>query len=136
MGDDVYAEDPTVNALQEEAARQTGKEAALLVPTGTMGNLCSVLAHCSERGSEARAVLTLLHDCAVPGCYALTPACIRMFPSCELENKLVTCRSYWEANPTSLCTRLAVSLCWEASHSMSCPIQTMASCHWTWWKLL
>jgi len=38
VGDDVYGEDPTVNALQERAARLVGKEAALLVPSGTMAN--------------------------------------------------------------------------------------------------
>ncbi|KAK9865192.1 hypothetical protein WJX84_003559 [Apatococcus fuscideae] len=51
VGDDVYAEDPTVNELQEMAAELMGKEAALLVPTGTMGNLTAILAHC-ERGAE------------------------------------------------------------------------------------
>ena len=51
VGDDVYGEDPTVNQLQELAARLTGKEAALFVPTGTMGNLASILAHC-QRGDE------------------------------------------------------------------------------------
>ena len=51
VGDDVYGEDPTVNRLQELAARLTGKEAALFVPTGTMGNLASILAHC-QRGDE------------------------------------------------------------------------------------
>ena len=53
VGDDVYGEDPTVNRLQEYAAELMGKEAALLVPSGTMGNLCAVLAHCPERGTEA-----------------------------------------------------------------------------------
>ena len=38
VGDDVYSEDPTVNALQEEAAALTGKEAALFTPTGSMAN--------------------------------------------------------------------------------------------------
>ncbi|NBO66141.1 MAG: low specificity L-threonine aldolase, partial [Acidobacteria bacterium] len=38
VGDDVYLEDPTVNRLQERAAEIFGKEAALFVPTGTMGN--------------------------------------------------------------------------------------------------
>jgi threonine aldolase len=38
VGDDLYGEDPTVNALQEEAAALLGKEAALYVPSGTMGN--------------------------------------------------------------------------------------------------
>lgn len=51
VGDDVYAEDPTINRLQEIAAARTGKEAALYVPSGTMGNLASILAHC-QRGDE------------------------------------------------------------------------------------
>ncbi len=51
VGDDVYGEDPTVNRLQEMAADRMGKEAALLVPSGTMGNLASVLAQCG-RGDE------------------------------------------------------------------------------------
>ena len=51
VGDDVYGEDPTVNRLQELAAEMLGKEAALLVVSGTMGNLVSLLAHCG-RGDE------------------------------------------------------------------------------------
>ena len=51
VGDDVYGEDPTVNRLQELAADMLGKEAALFVPSGTMGNLAAVLAHCN-RGDE------------------------------------------------------------------------------------
>jgi len=51
VGDDVYGEDPTVNRLQEEAARLLGKEAGLFVASGTMGNLVAVLAHCG-RGDE------------------------------------------------------------------------------------
>jgi threonine aldolase len=45
LGDDVYGEDPTVNQLEELAADMIGKEAAVLVPTGTMGNLSALLAH-------------------------------------------------------------------------------------------
>lgn len=45
VGDDVYGEDPTVNRLQELAAEMLGKEAALLVPTGSMGNTAAVMAH-------------------------------------------------------------------------------------------
>jgi threonine aldolase len=52
VGDDVYGEDPTVNRLQELAAEKTGKQAGLFVPSGTMGNLAAVLAHC-DRGDEA-----------------------------------------------------------------------------------
>lgn len=51
LGDDVYGEDPTVNRLQELAAELLGKEAALLVTSGTQGNQVSLLTHCSP-GSE------------------------------------------------------------------------------------
>jgi threonine aldolase len=51
VGDDVFAEDPTVNRLQEIAAARLGFEAALLVSSGTMGNLSAMLAHCG-RGEE------------------------------------------------------------------------------------
>lgn len=52
VGDDVYGEDPTVNELEALAAAKTGKEAGLFVASGTMGNLCAVLAH-AGRGEEA-----------------------------------------------------------------------------------
>jgi len=42
VGDDVYGEDPTVNKLEKRAAELFGKEAALFVPTGCMGNLISI----------------------------------------------------------------------------------------------
>ncbi len=51
LGDDVFAEDPTVNRLQEMAAEMLGKEAALLVSSGTQGNLIAQLTHC-PRGRE------------------------------------------------------------------------------------
>ncbi len=51
VGDDVYGEDPTVNRLEEEAARLVGKEAALFVASGTMGNQLAVMTH-TRRGDE------------------------------------------------------------------------------------
>src|SRR4029078_1917493 len=51
VGDDVWGEDPTVNALEERAAELLGKEAGLFVSTGTMGNLVSLMAHV-PRGGE------------------------------------------------------------------------------------
>jgi threonine aldolase len=54
LGDDVYADDPTVNALQEESAAVTGKEAAIYVPTGTMGNQLSIMAQ-THPGEEVLA---------------------------------------------------------------------------------
>jgi len=51
VGDDVFGDDPTVNALQETIAALLGKEAALFVASGTQGNLVSILSHCG-RGDE------------------------------------------------------------------------------------
>jgi threonine aldolase len=45
LGDDVFGDDPTVNRLEEMAAARLGKEAAVFVPTGTMGNLIAVAIH-------------------------------------------------------------------------------------------
>lgn len=50
-GDDVYGDDPTVNQLESEAARLSGKPAALFLPTGTQANLVALLCHC-QRGEE------------------------------------------------------------------------------------
>lgn len=64
VGDDVYGEDPTVNRLQEIAAAMMGKEAGLFVPSGTMGNLAAILAHCG-RGDEVilgKAAHTYLYE--------------------------------------------------------------------------
>jgi threonine aldolase len=51
LGDDVFGDDPTVNALQERIAAELGFEAALFMPTGTQSNLCGLMSHC-ERGDE------------------------------------------------------------------------------------
>jgi threonine aldolase len=51
VGDDVYGEDPTVNALETLAAEKTGKEAGLFVASGTMGNLVGIMSH-ATRGDE------------------------------------------------------------------------------------
>ncbi|MCU0251539.1 MAG: low-specificity L-threonine aldolase [Vicinamibacterales bacterium] len=48
VGDDVFGDDPTVNRLETLAAETTGKEAAVFVASGTMGNLASLLAHCGR----------------------------------------------------------------------------------------
>ncbi|WP_180124811.1 GntG family PLP-dependent aldolase [Rhodoferax sp. BLA1] len=51
VGDDVFGDDPSVNALQDKLANMLGFEAALFVPTGTQSNLCGLMAHC-QRGDE------------------------------------------------------------------------------------
>ena len=52
VGDDVYGEDPTVNLLEQRAAEVFGREAALFVPTGTMGNQIAIRVH-TRPGQEA-----------------------------------------------------------------------------------
>jgi threonine aldolase len=51
VGDDVFGDDRTVNELERRSAARVGKDAAVFVPSGTMGNLASLLAHC-PRGRE------------------------------------------------------------------------------------
>ena len=51
VGDDVFGEDPSINRLEAVAAAKLGKEAAMFIPSGTMGNLAAVLTHCT-RGDE------------------------------------------------------------------------------------
>ena len=51
VGDDVYGEDPTINALEQRAAEIFGREAALFVPTGTMGNQIAIRLH-TQHGQE------------------------------------------------------------------------------------
>ncbi len=58
VGDDVFGDDPTVDRLEEMAAERLGKEAALFVASGTMGNLVALLTHCG-RGDEV-----ILGDCS------------------------------------------------------------------------
>ena len=51
LGDDVFGDDPSVNALQDKLAALLGFEAGLFMPTGTQSNLCAILSHC-QRGDE------------------------------------------------------------------------------------
>ena len=51
LGDDVFGDDPTVNALQNRIAAMLAKEAALFVPSGTQSNLVAIMSHC-QRGDE------------------------------------------------------------------------------------
>jgi threonine aldolase len=53
VGDDVFGDDPTVIQLEADAAAMFGKEAGLLVTSGTQGNLLAVMSHCQGRGEEA-----------------------------------------------------------------------------------
>ncbi|MGH2460585.1 MAG: GntG family PLP-dependent aldolase, partial [Chloroflexota bacterium] len=78
LGDDVFHEDPTVNRLEELAAERMGKEAAVLVTSGTQGNLVGVLSH-TQRGDEvilgdqAHIFHYEVAGCAVVGALQLRP---------------------------------------------------------------
>ena len=98
LGDDVYGEDPTVNRLEAMAASAMGKEAALLVASGTMGNLIAMLVHCSRGtkavlGARAHTYLYEAGGAAALGGVVLTP--VRNsddgeFALDELANELAT----------------------------------------------
>lgn len=80
VGDDVYGDDPTVKELEQVAAQMLGKEAAMFVPSGTMGNAIAVITHTS-RGNEI-----ILSDTAhiiaheVGGAAVLSQAFMRTIP--------------------------------------------------------
>ncbi|MFM5395314.1 low-specificity L-threonine aldolase [Aeromonas veronii] len=78
VGDDVYGEDPGVNALEAFGARLLGKQAALFVPSGTMSNLLAVMSHCQRGegailGNAAHIYRYEAHGSAVLGSVALQP---------------------------------------------------------------
>ncbi|HEX3551725.1 MAG TPA: GntG family PLP-dependent aldolase, partial [Thermoanaerobaculia bacterium] len=82
LGDDVWDEDPTVHRLQRRAAEMVGKEAALLVPSGTMGNLCALLAHTSAGDevlveAESHIFISEVAGAAVVGGLQLRPLMTR-----------------------------------------------------------
>lgn len=78
LGDDVYAEDPTVNRLEEVSAAMLGKQAALFVPSGTMANLIALLVHCPRGvkaiiGAQAHTYVYEAGGAAALGGIVLTP---------------------------------------------------------------
>ena len=116
VGDDVYGEDPTVARLQNKAAELLGKEAALFVPSGTMANLASVLAHCPQRGSEVWPVLPFGESAEHGHMPVIDGWTARPFRCC------------WAINRTSIITSGGAFRAWAASHFMSSPTTAMASC--------
>jgi threonine aldolase len=88
LGDDVYGEDPTINRLERMAAEIVGKEAAMFVPSGTMGNLAAMLTHCARGtkaflGAEAHTYVYEAGGAAAFGGIVMTP--IRNTPAGELD---------------------------------------------------
>jgi threonine aldolase len=90
LGDDVYGEDPTVNRLEEMAAERMGKQAAILVASGTMGNLVAMLVHCARGrkaivGSQAHTWLYEAGGASALGGIVLAP--VRNTPEGELDRE-------------------------------------------------
>lgn len=118
VGDDVCGEDPTVNALEKKAASVFGKEEALFVSSGTMGNLISVMVHCSRRGDEAlmgdRSHIVVYEQGGVASLGGVHPRTVKTMPdgTLDLEDVRVKIRADDIHYP---CTRL---LCIENTHNL------------------
>jgi threonine aldolase len=81
VGDDVYGEDPTVNRLEELAAERLGKEAALFVATGTMGNAAALIAHCRRGDDVIVGDLAHIWQAEVGGAARLNGSTLRPVPN-------------------------------------------------------
>ena len=117
VGDDVYGEDPTVNKLQERAAEIFGREAALFVPTGSMGNSIAIRMH-TQHGQEvlceSRAHVLdweMAMMAAFAGCVARTVVAERGILTWDLIKPAIAPKIYYKAQ-TGL-----ISL--ENSHNMA-----------------
>lgn len=120
VGDDVFGEDPTVNELQRQMAVLLGTEDTLFVPSGTMGNLISVMCHCNERGAELllgdESHIHLYEQGGASQLAGVHPRTLKTLPDgtfdlSELESKI--CHGYPDAHYAH--TRL---ICLESTHNM------------------
>lgn len=109
VGDDVYGEDPTVNKLEREAAEVFGKEAAMFVPTGTMGNQIAIRLH-TQHGQEviceSRAHVLdweMATMAAFSGCIPRTVAAQRGTLTWELVRQAISPKLYYRAQTGLIC---------------------------------
>lgn len=127
VGDDVYGEDPTVNRLEEDAAILFGREAALFVPTGTMGNQIAIRLH-TKHGQEviceARAHVLdweMAMAAAFSGCQMRTVAGERGILPWERISQAIAPKIYYRPQTGLICI--------ENSHNMAggtvTPLATM-----------
>ena len=117
VGDDVYGEDPTVNLLEAEAAKVFGREAAIFVPSGSMGNQIAIRLH-TEHGQEVICesrshVLDweMAMMAAFSGCQARTVEGERGVMTWEKIRKAIGPKIYYR-QPTGL-------ICMENTHNMA-----------------
>jgi threonine aldolase len=117
VGDDVYGEDPTVNRLQERAAEIFGREAALFVPSGSMGNLISVKTWthhgneviCDQRGHVNQYEMASM--CAIAGCLPRTVTTPDGILTWEMIESLIQPKLYYRSQ--------TVLVCLENTHNMA-----------------
>ena len=109
VGDDVYSEDPTVNLLEQEAAAIFGREAAIFVPTGTMGNQIAIRLH-TEHGQEviceARSHILdweMAMTAAFSGCQARTVAGERGILTWSQIKPAIGAKIYYRAQTGLIC---------------------------------
>lgn len=109
VGDDVYGEDPTVNRLEREAAEVFGKEAALFVPTGTMGNQIAIRLH-TQHGQEviceSRAHVLdweMATMATFSGCVPRTVAAERGILTWDLVRQAIGPKMYYRAQTGLVC---------------------------------
>jgi threonine aldolase len=101
VGDDVYAEDPTVNRLQETAAKIFGREAAIFVPSGSMGNLIAIKVwthHGSEVICEQRGHINQMEMasmCAIAGCLPRTVPSPTGILTWQMIEPLIRAKTYY-----------------------------------------
>ena len=117
VGDDVYSEDPTINRLEKDAAEVFGKEAAIFVPTGTMGNQIAIRLH-TQHGQEviceARSHVLdweMAMMAAFSGCLARTVAAERGILTWDHIKPAIGSKIYYRAQTALVCL--------ENSHNMA-----------------
>ena len=109
VGDDVYGEDPTVNLLEREAAEVFGREAALFVPSGTMGNQIAIRLHtqhgqeviCEERAHVLDWEMAMV--AAFSGCVLRTVAAERGILTWEQVRQAIAPKIYYRAQTGLIC---------------------------------
>ena len=127
VGDDVYGEDPTVNKLEQAAAALFGREAAIFVPTGTMGNQIAIRLH-TQHGQEviceSRAHIfdwEMAMTAAFAGCQVRTVAAERGIMNWPLIASAIGAKIYYRAQTALICV--------ENTHNMAggtvTPLSTM-----------
>ena len=115
LGDDVFGEDPTVNKLEEISAEKLGKEAALFVASGTMGNLCALMSHTRPGDEVILEAGSHIYYNEVGGFATLAGLSPRLI---EGENGIMTVEMIKnEIRPENIHYPLATLLCIENTHN-------------------